>query len=417
MKVNPQQFLDDGYLILREVISPQRLDELRASFEVLVERQKAIWVRERKPNDPPGGAWETSAQPRLGAFNTLIDETTANTVECWLHENTLGVSRQLLSVPDAASVAGMMLMCSPTRDHGPANWHRDVHPIDMAPLGGLQMDLLEKGPKYVQWNIPLYDDDVLWVVPGSHRRLNTDVENRQLLENPRTPLPGSIPVHLKAGDGVVYINYLLHWGSNYSTKLRRTLHGGHSIFPYFPDLSFTRFLSPSARETFACWAQKSAKMQDLTEAALRAVINKDVNTYHAAVESLQPGAGEKGKLALAIYLSKAAYHIHILKRPDFDSPASRRLSERSGIQSNLPADVRRRATNSHSITLNWGPAFAVRFSQAEADILWQRFKTLDAKLQAETEQFVPGFQSGPMRYFFEEMPDDFDVEDFIASWD
>ncbi|MCZ6677785.1 MAG: phytanoyl-CoA dioxygenase family protein [Candidatus Poribacteria bacterium] len=130
MQVDKQQLLDDGYIILREVIPPSQLDELRASFEVLVERQKAIWERERQPS-----VWETGAQPRLVSFERLIDEGTANTVEIWLHENTLGVSRQLLSVPEAASVAGMMLMCSPQHDHGPANWHRDVHPIDMAPLG------------------------------------------------------------------------------------------------------------------------------------------------------------------------------------------------------------------------------------------------------------------------------------------
>jgi hypothetical protein len=42
---------------------------------------------------------------------------------------------------------------------------------------------------------------------------------------------------------------------------------------------------------------------------------------------------------------------------------------------------------------------------------------LDAKLQTDTEQFVPGFQSKPMPYYFNEMPDGFDVEDFIDSWD
>ena len=142
-----------------------------------------------------------------------------------MHENTLGVARQLLSVPEHTGIAGMMLMCSPQRDHGPAHWHRDVHPIDMAPMASLQADFLENGPKYLQWNISLYDDDVLWVVPGSHRRLNTEEENRQLLKNPRVPLPGGIPVELKGGDGVAYSNYILHWGSNYSTKLRRAIHG------------------------------------------------------------------------------------------------------------------------------------------------------------------------------------------------
>ena len=57
----------------------------------------------------------------------------------------------------------------------------------------------------------------------------------------------------------------------------------------------------------------------MTESVLRAIIDRDANAYRDALEELQPGAGEKGKLVLTIYLCKAAYHIHILKRPDFDN--------------------------------------------------------------------------------------------------
>ena len=32
------------------------------------------------------------------------------------------------------------------------------------------------------------------------------------------------------------------------------------------------------------------------------------------------------------------------------------------------------------------------------------------------EHFAPGFQARPMRYFFNEMPADFTLEDFIGSW-
>ena len=39
MKVNPQQLMDDGYIILREVIPREQLDQLRASYDALVERQ------------------------------------------------------------------------------------------------------------------------------------------------------------------------------------------------------------------------------------------------------------------------------------------------------------------------------------------------------------------------------------------
>ena len=86
MKVNPEQLRDDGYIILREVIPPEQLDDVRASFEVLVERQKEIWAQEGNRS-----VWETGAQPRLVHFENLINEETANTVETWMHENTLGV--------------------------------------------------------------------------------------------------------------------------------------------------------------------------------------------------------------------------------------------------------------------------------------------------------------------------------------
>ena len=59
--------------------------------------------------------------------------------------------------------------------------------------------------------------------------------------------------------------------------------GGHTIFPYYPDLSFTQFLSPKARETFENWTRGGAiGMQDLTEAALRAILRKDVEAYGEA---------------------------------------------------------------------------------------------------------------------------------------
>ena len=404
MQLNRDQFLEEGYLILRNVVPPDELDELRASYEILVERQKAIWVRERKPGDPPGGEWETQKQPRLllnlSPLVDLIDEGSIKAVEFWLHENTQGVSSELMGVPDAAFTE-MMCMCSPVRDHGPARWHRDIHPTDTAPLEGYLMDIIENGPRYVQWNIPLYDDDVLWVVPGSHVRINTEEENRQLLADPCVPLPGGVQTHLKAGDGVVYITPILHWGSNYSPKLRRTIHGGFSNFTHYPNLSFTQYLSPSDRATIERWAQRSAQKKDFTESALRAAIEKDAAAYQAELEKLHPGRGEKGKMLTTVFLSKAAYFINLVKHPDLEG---------------VPDDLRSRGMRPHPSSMNWGVDFADRFSDVEATALWERFKTLDAKLQADEEHFAPSFQSGPMRYYFNEMPADFDVEDFIASW-
>ena len=49
----------------------------------------------------------------------------------------------------------------------------------------------------------LYDDEVLFVVPGSHARLNTAEENAQLAEGDSVPLPNSVQTKLNAGDAAV----------------------------------------------------------------------------------------------------------------------------------------------------------------------------------------------------------------------
>ena len=404
MKIDRNQFLEEGYVVLRNVIPADELDALRTSYEILVERQKVIWAQERKPDEPPGGVWEVSAQPRLllnrSPLADLIDEDTASTVEIWLHENTQGASSELLGVPDAA-VTEMMLMCNPVRDRGPAHWHRDLYPPYGAPLQGYVDDIIESGPRYVQWNLCLYDDDVLWVIPGSHARLNNDQENELLRTNRYTPFPGGVQTHLKAGDGVAYILPILHWGSNYSTKMRRTIHGGFSTFTQYGNQNYLKHLSTSAQETFARWIQRSDQMITHTEAILRAAIEKDAAAYHASLEKLHPGRGEKGKMLSTVYLSKIARRVYECKQPDFE---------------NLPEENRAWTIRSHPITLQWGLPLADRFSFEEARTLWDRFKPVDARTQSDVEGAAPGYENRPSRYHFNEMPSDFSVEDFIASW-
>ena len=394
MTVDPQQFLDDGYIILRGVIPDNLLEPLRISFEKMVERQKAIWVKEREPEDPPGGQWELGRQPRL-IFDRLVDEETANTVEFCLHENTMGVSRQIMQA-EVAGITGFMFLCSPTTDRGPANWHRDIHPIDQAPLGGLEMDLLNNAPGYVQWNIPLYDDEVLWVVPQSHRRANTDEENRCLLDDAHKPLPNSIPVTLKAGDGVVYTNTILHWGSDYSARLRRTIHLGYRSFggPIFPyvnrlirDLSFTACLSPDAQAVFQDMKRRYEEEAHALETTFRAIINKDESAFLDGLARLHPG--EAGRVVCLILLSKQVYKMRTGTHP---------------------------AREGYGGDISYDEDLKPRFTDQELDTLWQRFATLDKKIQSDREMYVPGFQSGPMHYYFNEMPEDFGVEAFISSW-
>ena len=370
--LNRSRLRRDGYLILRNVIPAEELDAVRTVCEAILDRQREIWRREAGPGDPPGGVWDSRPQPRVPEFERLVDAETALAVELWLSEPIMGVSREVLSGTEAVPMH-MMMMCNPRTDHGPAKWHRDIGPLEVAPLWLLQEELAETGPRYLQWNLPLYDDDVLWVVPGSHRRLNTPEEDRQLAEDPRSPLPGGMRVELKAGDGLIYYHSMLHWGSNYSPKLRRTVHGGIAVHARPRDTGFTRHLSPSAAAAFQAWNRRAAEQQDLTEQALRGVLDGDASAFRTALERLHPGAGPAAKLALTACLAEAARHIHLLKQPGFDD---------------LPEDVQRQATHLHPLTLGWGPAFGDRFSETEADELWRRFDWLAQRLHADPRQPV-----------------------------
>ena len=135
MQVNPQQLLDDGFIILRQVVPPEQLESLRASYETIVERQHRIWAGELDWDERVAMDYK-SKQPRI-VLSAVVDAATADTVEFNLHDHTLGVSRQLMQAPEAALV-GMFFMCNPATDHGPDPWHRDVVPDRLAPLRGLQ---------------------------------------------------------------------------------------------------------------------------------------------------------------------------------------------------------------------------------------------------------------------------------------
>ena len=98
-------------------------------------------------------------------------------------------------------------------------------------MEGLVDGFMKNRPCYLQWNIPLFDDDTLWVCPGSHVREASEAEERDLeataqLSERHDGLPPSatnsgpigeaVPVKLRAGDGVVYLNTILHWSAPFA---------------------------------------------------------------------------------------------------------------------------------------------------------------------------------------------------------
>lgn len=112
----------------------------------------------------------------------------------------------------------------------------------------------------------LYEDDCLFVVPASHRRVRTPEERDVTINDPKSHnMPGQLQVNLKPGQTVFYDNNILHRAAYFSSKKRATLHasmgtieGGHhraaTIFQHGLDWmespEFTNNLCDSLKKPF-----------------------------------------------------------------------------------------------------------------------------------------------------------------------
>lgn len=123
-------------------------------------------------------------------------------------------------------------------------WHRDV----------LQVPDEQVDPhwfsedyhyNYVQMNLPLTEDDCLWIVPGSHRR-PLNAQERAIFGNTEKMAPVDAPelsegrqIAVRPGEAVFYNNYAVHRGYGGVLRNRRiTLHLGFHSTEHAPTLHF-----------------------------------------------------------------------------------------------------------------------------------------------------------------------------------
>ena len=424
MDVDLEKFRDQGSLIVENVVSPERLQDLRLSVELMVDGEKARSVAGRKKGDSRGGVWYQNPQPRLG-MDSIIAET-ADVLDFCLGETTRGVSEQLLQHPPFTALTTFGALCSGLIDYGYTDWHRDASSAEQAPLSGMQQDLVENGPGYVQWNIALYDDEVFWVLPKSHKQPTTEAQRRQLLQDPRSQLEGGVPAKLKAGDGIVYPNLMMHWGSTYTSRLRRTIHMGFRTFgapilPYVHQLewhdtpNFMQYASDDVRTHFAAAEEHYDRERAQIAAALRAMIARDGQRFCGELAGLHPG--EACRMVSVVLMCRIANKVIQLHQPEI---AKMSVEERRPLIDGSPPAY-------------YAEDMAQRFMTDEVNVLEQRFAELNQRLEQDREasdrrygeifaelkpdaENPPNFESRPLRTFNSEMPENFGVDEFVTSW-
>ena len=148
---------------------------------------------------------------------------------------------ELLNCLDGPNVLGVSERISGSRLWGSAYyinvdspsmcWHQDFEylPKELPEEFNLQEFREQTPSSQIQWNLALHDDAVLFIVPGTHRGTLAPQVQEMLASNRQRPaelqdIPGALCVALKAGDGIVYHNNLIHGVSNPNLVKRRTLH-------------------------------------------------------------------------------------------------------------------------------------------------------------------------------------------------
>ncbi|HYE06144.1 MAG TPA: phytanoyl-CoA dioxygenase family protein [Planctomycetota bacterium] len=112
-------------------------------------------------------------------------------------------------------------------------WHRDVIQIPQREIDEEALFTPTRFHNNVQINLPLHEDETLWVVPGSHRRPNTAAEDAAFAGSKHyaplaAEMPGGVNVRIGAGQAVLYDNNIIHRGWNERfARPRRSLHLGY----------------------------------------------------------------------------------------------------------------------------------------------------------------------------------------------
>ncbi|KAF2466418.1 uncharacterized protein BDR25DRAFT_293913 [Lindgomyces ingoldianus] len=215
----------DGFVVLPASLFPSfDLDTLRSAAARLTAAARAgnwPYIRTLPKQFPP---WTSDASNGIWGVQHLLHPSNPDHLifaRSYFDAELLEYVRVLIGCEeDELTMELYNMLVRPERAFS-LRWHRDDIPATAT--SEEEMDRLRKPGWHAQWNLPLYDDASLIVIPGSHKRARTEIERNA---DPYAPeLPGQLVVKLKAGEVVFYNNNILHRGVYDPTKERMTLHG------------------------------------------------------------------------------------------------------------------------------------------------------------------------------------------------
>ncbi|KAL8773176.1 MAG: hypothetical protein Q9209_001852 [Squamulea sp. 1 TL-2023] len=217
-----------GFVVIPGVLNPTQISSLRSACKTahsLARSGQWPYLRTLPKQFPP---WSFDASSGIWGIQHLLhpDMPSHKLFAALYFNNTIiDTIKQLLGCKEDELIMELYnLLRRPTREFE-LRWHRD----DLPPSASAEEEenRLRVPAWHAQWNLALYDDISLIVVPGSHQRARTDTEREA--DAYQNDMPGQLVVGLRAGDAAFYDNNILHRGDYDCHKERATLHGsiGH----------------------------------------------------------------------------------------------------------------------------------------------------------------------------------------------
>ncbi|KAK5108304.1 hypothetical protein LTR62_008619 [Meristemomyces frigidus] len=219
----------DGYVRIPKAFSHEDVTRFKTAAERAATRARAgewQYVRTVPKQFPPWSADDATKEGVWGVQHLLHPamptEDRQVFMESYFHDTMItAVTRLLQCTRDDLVMELYNMLVRPPKDFA-LRWHRDDMGPDVSPEQ--ELERLQEPMAHAQFNLALFPDSSLIVIPGSHRRARTEVE--RVADPYEDDMPDQIHVRMEPGDIVFYQNNILHRGV-YDSKgsERLTLHG------------------------------------------------------------------------------------------------------------------------------------------------------------------------------------------------
>ena len=218
----------DGFVRIPNAFAGKDLEEFRDAARGATELARAgnwPYIRTLPKQFPPWS--QDSSNGIWGVQHLLHPEMPKRQIfaQSYFHDTMLQAITGLLQCKrDDLTLELYNMLVRPDRDFA-LRWHRDDIPPEVS--AEQEIERLKEPMMHAQWNLALYDDSSLVVVPGSQKRARTDMErNADPYED---DMPGQKIVKMSPGDILFYNNNILHRGVYDCHAERMTLHGTMGI--------------------------------------------------------------------------------------------------------------------------------------------------------------------------------------------